>query len=1170
LNNLNDDYINITFEYEEFTGLGNNSDIVKVSSSVDKFTILPSTPNLTEIEALLDEVYMNMATEVRYQMHAYPESWLSVIKATANGYRFTNLSIPLVQKSDLEEYGDYISLAQLVYEGQDQLLWKVLDKMSNVELVHAVRNNRLFCTNTQPNAYQILNASQSVEQFFESFCFHYFLRNASQKKRWVSSYFNKLCEAMCLKGWLLYPLSKMTVSGYIMVNPHLNDKYLNIASPNRQPFPNKVFIKDFDRERLKNFHNMGEIIIKQGKADGGDCYGFLRRLTFMTDAKGVGGLSEGLCIHLTNDIASTGAKKSHDAPVERLVNDYLTQYRNQLEILPNHVYAYKRRQEEGKKREETPRKYDGTYKWAVKIQPQLEVWANFFEEYTPYSTLQNISDVTAALNPCLDWLMALSDEELSQIISPENLDRYVHIYRRKSTISITFIEYLLANCTPGHARNAHTEVEKFCLWYVITYDPYYEIPVHPNDRDVFENREIADKSNKEVIPTRLFKLMKQILVEDDYAWAKTIGGDWTGRVAGKGIWCPSRALMLETMMILPIRYSSCMSADLGLLDMYWFSDALQEWELNPKGIKKRKAGIFQQLGDIAKGESIIGFFFNQSKTTNDGLTVTWDNKELRDKLLQHRQFILDQKAVFDFDLTKDMTKVGKKRPANEIIQPLFLDFAHRDLAKTKTPVSYVRMLEFFRYLQVEVERRFNTETRTGQESPIKLIYSWESRKNVPDRPLTSMFTLQGLRVTGITNFALAGLSPAVIAEMLSGHKTIVMNLFYTKFGVSLINKLVSQKAHEIEVNQDLISMEDWRNDLDLFRKIIEVNVEDAAFESIDRKNFHLMSVLDGFICPNGGTRCDEGNIILKKGSKGTQVEGGKGNCPSCRFAMTGPMLLNQQILVANKKLFELEELVRKQKYHFQKADEFHTNGEEVREVENNNIAESMQPEIDVKMSSWLSRISFINKSVAKLPVWDKIENMRKDGYSEEDIKVEIKNMPADINEKTLITMSNAEEITATFEYCETKAEQIAINACAEQILPTGNTSCSEKLTFLLTKALIKNGSEPFITQLNEANSNRAAALHAQFLTTYLQTHAKYNMNNQFSDDYSFGRVEMGKLLETSDHIQLPQEIKKAWDAINKIIIDVGKEQELPISLMELSKSSQHLKNASVTEIEDGK
>jgi|GEM_PF-4621132 len=1159
------EYKNITFEYKEFQGLGKHDVNVRVSSSEDKFTILPNVPTKNEIRNLLDEVYSNMASELRRQMYEKPESWFNIYGSKSQGKcGLKGIIITPIRKFIPDELGGYNYLKDLVIEKNFNLFLKVIDRADDISLVHCIKNNRVFCLNQQKSAFQLLNEASSSENFFENFCHHYFPNNALQKKRWVGSYFNKICEAMSLKGWLLYPLMKIpTIIGTYFFRPHLEEGYINTNSQISQELPNKVFVKNFDEQRIENFKNMGRIIIRQQKADGSDCYGFIRRLTYMTDAKGVGGLSEKLCIYLTSATVSRRVvKKIRDSPVERLVNDYLREYRQELKKLPTHLFVYQRRLKKELARKNKNLRNDGTFQWASKKQPLLINWVRYFKQFVPESTLQNVNNIATALNPFLDWLLVLKTNELKQVKEPENIDRFIHFRRynslSESNLSITFFEYLEQNVSNKKANMVLNELEKFYLWFAKTHNRYCEIPVNLNDRKGFQTQYREDKSNKEVIPTRLFKLMKQILIADNYAWAKKINSDWTGRTAGKGTWCPSRTIMLETMMTLPIRYSNCQSADLGLLDEHWYNDILKRWELNPTGIKGRQAGIFQQLGDIGKGKNIIGFYFPQSKTTSDGLTVTWDNNSLRKKLLELRQFVLENNAVFDHSLIRGMSEKGKVRFKYRMIQPLFIDFAHRDHKYSREPVSYERLTDFFKLLQVETERRFNLETESGRKNPLKLIYSWKKYKTSPPRPLTTLFTLHCLRVTGITNFSLAGLEPAVIAEMLSGHSSIAMNLFYTKYGVSLINKLVSEKAHEIDINPDLISLEDWRDDLDFFRRIIEVNSENDAFDKIDKKNFYLMTFLDGFICPNSGTRCDEGNLNLKLGSKATQVQGGKGNCPKCRFAMTGPMLLVQQILTANKKLFELQEIVEKQNKHYKKADEFQLEGNEASERAHNNMADSMQAEIDMRMDSWLSRISFINKSVSKLTVWDKIKSMRVEGFSKDDIKNAIEK--SSVEEKTLITMASGEDVVAGFEKCETRAEQIAINACAEQILQMSNTSCTDKLILLLTRALIKNGSEPFIMQLDEVNRGKAAALHAQFLSKYLQVHAEFNMVKDIDHDFnSQGLAAMGKFLESSgDEAQLPVDVKRAWDAINKIIINVGKEEVLPVSLTEMPSLKKQL------------
>lgn len=1150
------EYQNISLEYKEFIGLGLNEPVVKASLYNNKFTLLARDLNMNEVKLLLDEVYRNMASELRRQIRSYPDSWLKVeYKNTI--YRYHDIRIASLKSYIPKKIGSYKTLSEASANGVHEYLFEAIENADDQALVHAIGNNRLFCTNGRPNAYVILENSENIFDFFDSFMWNYFPSNASNKKRWTGSYFTKLCEAMCLKNWLLYPLMQMSSSSYYFFDPSSGEQYSNSKSESKVPFINKVFVNEYNTNRLTNFIGMSDIISKHKKADSDDCIGFMRRLTFMTDATDVQGLSEEICIHLTNATLKTTLPKS-DAPVERLVNDYIIRERKVLRELPDRVFVYEKRKINKESKDKELKRYKGEFNWVSDKNITLKAWGELFTEYSYASNLKNIKDVAKALNPILDWLLLLSNDEINDLVTPSMIIRNHHIvsYHEilKERLTITLIDYLRTR-PDSVANSAINEFEKFCIWYAKKYDIHFEIPVNPSDRRQFDRKSYNDKSNKEVIPTQLFRLMKDILTDNDYEWAKSIDGDWTGKESGKGIWCPSRAYMLETLMILPIRYDNVMSADLGLNDEIWFDHHENVWVPNLSGIKGRSSGFLKLISDGASGDQITGFYFAKDKIKDHGMTVTWENPNLINTLIKQRKFIIENNCVHDFRLDTGMSEKGANRLLYKIINPLFIDYAHRDFKWTKSPVSYERFNDFFKLLQVEAERRFNN-TQYGRKTPIRLIIRAGDNKT----PKETLFTPHCLRVTGITQFAIAGLPPSVIAEALSGHHSLVMNLYYTKFTPSLINKLISEKVNEIELKFDLISLDDWKSDVNLFRRIIEVNSESSAFQNIENKNIHFMTLMDGFICPNGASQCAEGYINTAKGAKHSEVSGGKGNCPNCRFAMTGPMLLNQQVLAANQKLYDLEQLVKKQKSFVQKAEEFHRSGYEFGYHEQLKYADSLQPEIESKMDSWLSRYSFIHKSAQKLPAWDMIQKLRESGRSTDEIKAYLKSQPTQQIEKTLITNSTSDELKVVFETCDTKAEIVAINACAEQIMPISKTTCTDKLINYMTKALISVGSEPFFYKLDEFNSSRAAILHAQFLTKYFQAYHERQLsdNLQYNSNSAVGRIEMGKFLDNPNGNVLPIDFQRAWDLLNSLLIKQGSCSELPLSLDVFLKDKQSL------------
>ena len=185
----------------------------------------------------------------------------------------------------------------------------------------------------------------------------------------------------------------------------------------------------------------------------------------------------------------------------------------------------------------------------------------------------------------------------------------------------------------------------------------------------------------------------------------------------------------------------------------------------------------------------------------------------------------------------------------------------------------------------------------------------------------SQFTPHALRVSLITAYIVDGRMPITVISKLVGHASLVMTIYYTKVGHSMMQRELAA-AEKRALEQSL----DRYEDLIVQKKINEARSELIATDrtTLDQclssdwpaAAFQLMSI---GICPVSGAKCDEGGepLVERKqeafyapvpsGYLGTR------NCPRCRFFITGPAFLGGLSAIVNEIILEIN-VIRKE-YH---------------------------------------------------------------------------------------------------------------------------------------------------------------------------------------------------------------------------------------------------------------
>ncbi len=1116
----------ITNEYQIIKGYGFPYRDVKVNSSLDKFCVI-EIPSIAEIRELIDCVYDNFKWDLIKAIEEEPDVWLMGVK------RGSILNLSYFNVTSLRPYLGGLSTITKLSEFMADVANRttVISSLRDVSakvLIHSIRGGRGYHQGTRPNVYEHLEASQDGLDFFTRFIGEILREPKSRWDKYGSPYSYKLLEPMMLRSWILHP-----------ANFVLKTANAFLYFPNKRPDARRVKMKYMQNKVFAPFPAERESIWKELALDNVILRGeseyaisFLQHLVYSSNMIGIEDISKELCFVISD---ATGISKVYGTAIEKVLIEIM--HKNSS-LFGNdkfdNFYITREKAVYKSAMRDRPTLTDGTFRWVLAIDSTLDQWQALFAEYAPISSLRSTASVAFALNPFLQWLLVLTVDARTVLINPDNVRRYIHIFRNeamsKSAVAPVLYDYLESNVTERGKNKCLTELEKFFLWYQKYKNPYFEIPITASDRS-FEYQ-APKKSVHDAIPTRILHLMKAVLVGNDYEWPKTIGRDWTGQVVGVGEWSPVRAVFMQTLLTLPLRFDNAQSADSGFKDEFIFDDHTGDFVLNPNGIKGRAAGIFRKI--TVGLESITGFYFTRNKTTRDGLRVTWDNPELRTAMFRVLKFLDRQNGNFthSFIKSKHLTKKGQRDQLYVEVYPLFPDLAKPEVRERRNPLTEARYRLYFLDLLAETERRFNA-TEEGSKEPIKLITKWTVGSDVL-HPVSACWTPYSLRVTGITNFALAGLPPQMIAECLSGHSSILMNLYYTKYGPSLVSQLISDKAREISLNVELFPISAWRDDLNLLDRVLDAHIPAVAFGGLQATNTALYQISRGFICPNGGALCGEGNLHRPKASnKAGMVEGGTGNCPLCRFAITGPMLLNQQVIAANADMYIIAQEAEKQNLLDRDARAANEAGDwktaRMLETQRDNLGQR----ISALFETWIARTNFIRKSIDKMPSWELARNLAANNSSCEEI---VSSLNSSSSDGTFVTQGEISDIRYSFEKTSSSEEMTWCIAAAGQVSTVDSVPGADlRFVALMNRVLHKNGMDPFLIDLSEENSKRAAVLLGRFMTDYFEHEAK--SKGIVAD--GAGRGDFAKLLRGESTINPDGTLKRAIEHITARLRDAG-------------------------------
>ena len=308
--------------------------------------------------------------------------------------------------------------------------------------------------------------------------------------------------------------------------------------------------------------------------------------------------------------------------------------------------------------------------------------------------------------------------------------------------------------------------------------------------------------------------------------------------------------------------------------------------------------------------------------------------------------------------TSDLVEIKESLPW---FVPLF-----RDLSKfvsysvgNKTlggycPVSRAKLNHLYNLLAVETEKQF--EKKYGR----KIYLTVPDKKNGTPR---CKFDLHSLRVTWVSRLFEMGIPIPIISEFV-GHATKLMTIMYLKIRSAYARESLIQAAVKGDTKsglEALLKREKHKENCQNY--LVGADGSDNLFEYLP-KDFVAIAPVDGGICPMGGrgSRCSDGAILSSTekadGRKPGPVQGGCGNC---RFFLTGPDFLFEQLRTSNILMVKMRSLGKEQKRLYTQADEIRW---KIHNLSSKDIAKKQALELERSVLS--ERINEYNEKLSPL------------------------------------------------------------------------------------------------------------------------------------------------------------------------------------------------------------
>ncbi len=444
------------------------------------------------------------------------------------------------------------------------------------------------------------------------------------------------------------------------------------------------------------------------------------------------------------------------------------------------------------------------------------------------------------------------------------------------------------------------------------------------------------------MPPRYHQMLRDIVTENDFAWAKSLktrGTDkplhwitWIDPQTGRSepVFCEVLPRLLMAHLDLPLRNIQIRRLDSGEGDAKTWDPTTKQWATangphagywQAKRVKNQRRGVIREVQTLTG--PITGFYINTNKTQdsqdsfdeNSGYEIPWQHEDALRNFAAMRAWQEKYNPVHGPIRHKDVPKgIFEDEPSAMISQWLpdrFFLFRwpeHQMNRGNEVPPGYKHFHQFFHDALAELERRLKAE---DPDFPVNIITKWAG-----DSPKAAIFTIHGMRSANLTALYMAGVPIEILSKVVAGHATILMTLKYTKFEPVHVNEILTKArvqaiAMAREDFPDLIKGASLEKAMQMTSYLMSDGVKQMK-GAYDEPS--IWARFDIGICPNGGSLCNVGGPPASdkaKKSKHTPVPGGERNCVRCRFFVSGLPFLIPLWAHANAIFAKIDRVARK-------------------------------------------------------------------------------------------------------------------------------------------------------------------------------------------------------------------------------------------------------------------
>lgn len=668
------------------------------------------------------------------------------------------------------------------------------------------------------------------------------------------------------------------------------------------------------------------------------------------------------------------------------------------------------------------------------------------------------------------------------------------------------------------------------------------------------------------IPNNIHAAMLHVLLSPDedgkatYSFAKKIlRYDWIEKNnsdTGKPEWvfCPSRTNLLALLLLLPIRKKQASWLDQGLLDTYIWDIDKNEYIPNQHPLKNylypsgqthqnyngRATGVLQPITDDWFTDDTRCIYINTNKTqmwdpdNKRGYELWWPTSDLLKPdvdiadLTQQKNYLNRPYEIIENQIKwmqihdpmpepttfKDWSdeKIVKKEHQDielPFFTPIFRDISSPNYRKNGTPYfvppTKIKLRHLLNAVAVHAEKllreQYGAEISLTRENPASHSGSSYQKR-------VCIYDIHSFRVYGISYLMEIGV-PLPVVQMIVGHTTPVMTLYYNKMTSGFVHKILSSQLrkdnHPInfsDISEDLLK----NNTQYVTRNTRGGNIPETKPDS-DYRGFVSRP---GGICPVGGLECKHGQETVINDA--IQYTSTNGRCGNCRFFCTTPAHLFEHQRIINDLFIQIRSQGKKQvslateikKIQFENIS---ISDKQPRLMELTYQLESLEIETEPLIREWLNRREMATRSAELLDPFTRY----------------LKSRPVTTESNTFLLISSGgkEEIESRIEFNFQKAgefelvRQSMLGAC----FSGGISQCNELTRyqmrdFLNSIMMHDNPSHLLFSIADENTRDKVALLMAEAMVTFagsdtvqhaLDTHS--GLKDCIPDELDYIRLE---------------------------------------------------------------